>query len=40
MKILSVITHPHVVPKMQDFCSSSENKLRYFWWNESWVNPS
>ncbi len=33
MKILSVITHPHVVPNLQDLHSSSEHKLRYFWWN-------
>ncbi len=30
MKILSWITHPHVVPNLQDLCSSSEHKLRYF----------
>jgi len=29
MKILSEIIHP-VVPTSQDFCSSSEHKLRYF----------
>ncbi len=33
MKILSLITHPHVVPNLKDLCSSSEHKLRYFWWN-------
>jgi len=30
MKILSSITHPHVVPNPQDFCSPSEHKLRFF----------
>ncbi len=32
MKILSLITHPDVVPNPQDLRSSSEHKLRYFWW--------
>ncbi len=31
--ILSWITHPDVVPKPWDLRSSSEHKLRYFWWN-------
>ncbi len=31
MKILSLITHPHVVPNPLDLRSSSEHKLRYFW---------
>ncbi len=31
MKIMSLITQPHVIPK--DLCSSSEHKLRYFWLN-------
>ncbi len=30
MKILSLITHPHVIPNMQELCSSSEHKLRFF----------
>ncbi len=31
MKTLSLITHPHVIPKpsFQDLCSSSEHKLKY-----------
>ncbi len=33
MKILSLITHPHVVPNPLDFHSSSKHKLRYFLWN-------
>ncbi len=33
MKILSLITPPHVVPNPWDLCSSSEQKLRYFWWS-------
>ncbi len=33
MKILSLITHPHVVPNQQDLRSSSECKLKYFCWN-------
>ncbi len=33
MKILSLITHPHFVPNPSDLCSSSEQKLRCFWWN-------
>ncbi len=32
-EILSLISHPHVVPNLQDLCLSSEHKLRYFWWN-------
>ncbi len=28
IKILSLITHPHVVPNMWDLCSSSEHKLK------------
>ncbi len=31
--ILSLITDPHVVPNPQDLHSSSEHKLRNFWWN-------
>ncbi len=27
MKILSLITHPHVVPNLKDLCSSSEHKI-------------
>ncbi len=30
-KILSLITHPHVVSNPWDLRSSSEHKLRYFW---------
>ncbi len=30
MKILSLITHPHVIPNPQDLHSSSDHKLRYF----------
>ncbi len=30
IKILSLITHPHVVPNLQDLHSSSEHKLKYF----------
>ncbi len=33
MKILSLITRPHVVPNPQDLHSYSEHKLRYVWWN-------
>jgi len=33
MKILSLITHPHVIPHPQDLRSSLKHKLRYFWWN-------
>jgi len=33
MKILSLITRRHVVSNLQDICSSSEDKWRYFWWN-------
>ncbi len=29
MKIMSLITHPHVVQNPKDLCSSSEHKLRY-----------
>ncbi len=32
MKILSLITHPDVVPNLKDLRSSSEHKLRYFRW--------
>ncbi|MGL5643299.1 MAG: hypothetical protein ACRCW3_00760 [Metamycoplasmataceae bacterium] len=35
MKILSLITHPHVIPNLQDLRSSSEHKVRYFWRNPS-----
>ncbi len=34
IKILSLITHPHVVPNMQDRHSFSEQKLRNF--DEIW----
>ncbi len=30
MKMISLITHPHVVPNPEALCSFSENKLRYF----------
>ncbi len=40
MKILSLITHPHVVPNLKDLHSSSEHKLRYFWWNLRAFCPS
>ncbi len=40
MKILSLSTHPHVVSKPQDLRSSSEHKLRYFWWNPRAFWPS
>ncbi len=30
MKMMSLITHPHVIPNPKDLCSSSEHKLRYF----------
>ncbi len=40
MKILSLITHPHVIPNPQDLRSSSEHKLRYFWWNPRAFWPS
>ncbi len=40
MKILSLITHPHVVPNPQDRRSSSEHRLRYFWWNLRALRPS
>ncbi len=33
MKMMSLITHPHVVSNPQDLRSSSEHKLRYFRWN-------
>ncbi len=33
MKMLSLITHPHVVPNPPDLYSSPEHKLRYFCWN-------
>ncbi len=32
MKILSLITPPHVIPNLSDLHSSSEHKLSYFWW--------
>ncbi len=32
MRILSLITHSDVVPNPWDLRSSSEHKLRYFWW--------
>ncbi len=31
MKIISLITHPRVVPNPSDLCSSSEHKLIYFY---------
>ncbi len=40
MKILSLITLPHVVPNPQDLRSSSERKLRCFWWNPRAFWPS
>ncbi len=36
----SVINYPHVVPNPQDLRSSSEHKLRYFWWNPRAFWPS
>ncbi len=36
---LTLITHPHVVPNPWDFCSSSEHKWRYFWWNLRTFGP-
>ncbi len=30
IKIMLLITHPHVVPNLQNLCSSLEHKLRYF----------
>ncbi len=33
MKMLSLITHPHVIPNLQALYSSSEHTLRYSWWN-------
>jgi len=33
MKFLWLITHPHAIPNAQYISSSSEHKLRYFWWN-------
>jgi len=33
MKILSLITHTHVVPNQYELSSSCEHKLRYFWLN-------
>jgi len=30
MKILSSLTHPHVVPNLYEFLSSAEHKGRYF----------
>jgi len=30
MKMMSLITHPHVIPNPKDLRSSSEHKLRYF----------
>ncbi len=38
MKILSLITHPCVVPNPWDH-SASEHKLRYFWLNERALWP-
>ncbi len=32
-KILSLITHPHVISNTQDIRSSSEHRLRYVWLN-------
>ncbi len=39
IKILPLITHPRVVPNLQDL-SSSEHKLRLFWWNPRTFCPS
>ncbi len=33
MKILSLMTHPRVIPNPWDLHSSAEHKLIYFWWN-------
>ncbi len=40
MKIMSLITHPHVVPNLWELCSSSEHNLRCFWWNRRAIRPS
>ncbi len=40
MKILSLITHPHVLSNPEDLRSSSEHNLRYFWWNPRALWPS
>ncbi len=40
IKILSLITHPHVVPKPVNLRSSLDHKLRYFWWNPRAFWPS
>ncbi len=39
-KIVSLITHHHVVPHPLDPRSSSERKWRYFWWNPRALWPS
>jgi len=30
MKVLSLFTHPQVVPNLYEFLSSAENKIKYF----------
>ncbi len=40
MKMMSLITHPHVVLNLQGPRSSSEHKLRYSWWNPRAFWPS
>ncbi len=39
MKMMSLITHPDVVPNLYDLRSSSEHKLRYFVWIWELSNP-
>ncbi len=38
MKIISLITHPRVVPNPSDLCSSSEHKLIYFYLLNQWCH--
>ncbi len=40
MKMLSLNTHPDVVPNLWDLRSSSEHKIRYFWLNLRALWPS
>ncbi len=40
MKFLSLTTHPHVDPNLQDLHSSSEHKLKYLGWNLRVLWPS
>ncbi len=40
MKMMSLITHPHVVPTPRDLRSSSEHKLRFFLLNQRALWPS